>query len=65
MVKEIEMMDAKADRDGQKCPTCRKPLAKVGRSDKFRCSNPGCPVVFVRTDDDRKTKFRSRSRWGR
>jgi tRNA(Ile2) C34 agmatinyltransferase TiaS len=63
MAKEIEMMDTKANKNAEKCPTCRKALAKVGRTGKFRCSNPECLVVFVSRDVDRKSKFSSRSRW--
>ncbi len=65
MAKEIEMMDttSKSNKNAEKCPTCRKPLAKVGHTGKFRCSNPECPVVFVTSDDGRKSKFPSRSRW--
>ena len=57
------MMDMKANKNAEKCPTCRKPLAKVGHASKFRCSNPECPVVFVRRDDDKKSELPSRSRW--
>ncbi len=60
MAKEIEMMDTKANKNAEKCPTCGKPLAKVGRTGRFRCSNPECLVIFVRRDDCRKSKFRSR-----
>jgi hypothetical protein len=51
MVKEIEMAHTKAKKSAEKCPTCRKPVTKVGHAGKFRCCNPGCPVVFVRRDD--------------
>jgi len=61
MAKEIEMMNKKANKNVEKCPTCGKPLVKVGRNGKFRCSNPGCPVIFAGSDDDRKGKFSSRS----
>ena len=63
MAKEIEMIKRKADKNAEKCPACRKPLAKVGHNGRFRCSNPECPVVFVRREDDGKSKFSSRSRW--
>jgi len=55
-------MNKKANKNAEKCPTCQKTLAKVGRNGKFRCSNPGCSVVFVRKDDDRKSKLLSRWR---
>ena len=63
MVKEIEMMDKKANKNAERCPTCRKPLTKVGSAGKFRCSNPECLVVFVRGDDGRKSRLSSRSTW--
>ena len=63
MAEEIEMTDTKANKDTGKCPTCRKPLTKVGHAGKFRCCNPECPVVFMRRDEYWKSEFRSRSRW--
>jgi hypothetical protein len=63
MAKEIEMTDTKTNKNAEKCPTCRKLLTKVGRTGKFRCSNPECLVVFVRRDGDKKRKLYSRSRW--
>jgi ssDNA-binding Zn-finger/Zn-ribbon topoisomerase 1 len=57
MAKEIEMTHTKANKNAEKCPTCRKPLTKVGNSGKFRCSNPKCRVVFVREDDHRQSRF--------
>ena len=51
------MMNAKANKNVEECPTCRKRLARVGRNGKFRCSNPNCSVVFVRKDDDREGKL--------
>jgi tRNA(Ile2) C34 agmatinyltransferase TiaS len=63
MVKETEAMDTKASKNGERCPTCRKPMANVGRTGRFRCSNPKCRVVFVTRDDDRRSGFRSRGRW--
>jgi hypothetical protein len=62
MAKEIEMTDTKANKNGERCPTCRKLLTKVGRNGKFRCCNPACPLVFVEKDDDKKSKLSSRSR---
>lgn len=56
------MRDTKTNKNAEKCPTCRKPLAKVGRTGKLRCPNPECPVVFVMRDDDGKSKFSSRGR---
>jgi ssDNA-binding Zn-finger/Zn-ribbon topoisomerase 1 len=61
MAKEIEMKDTRANKNGEKCPTCTKPLTKVGRTGKFRCSNPQCSVIFVRRDDGRRSKSLSRS----
>lgn len=63
MVKEIEMTDMKANKNAEQCPTCSKPLTKVGRAGKFRCSNPQCLVVFVRRDDAIRSEFRTGSRW--
>lgn len=57
MAKEIEMAHTKASRNGENCPTCRKPLTKVGNTGKFRCSNPKCRVVFVGEDDHRQSRF--------
>jgi len=57
------MMDKKTSKNTEKCPACRKSLARVGRNGKFRCSNPRCSVVFVRLDNDKKSKSRSGSRW--
>ena len=57
------MMNRKTGKNGEGCPTCSKPLARVGRNGKFRCSNPKCSVVFVRLDNAKKSGFRSRSRW--
>jgi hypothetical protein len=56
MAKEIEMTHAKGNKNADKCPTCRKPLTKVGNTGKFRCSNPDCSVVFVGRDDYRQSK---------
>jgi len=44
------MMNEKANKDADKCPTCGKRLTKVGRNGKSRCSNPGCRVIFVRKE---------------
>jgi tRNA(Ile2) C34 agmatinyltransferase TiaS len=55
-------MNKKANRNAENCPACRKRLTKIGRNGKFRCSNPKCSVVFVRKDDDRKSKLLSRWR---
>jgi ssDNA-binding Zn-finger/Zn-ribbon topoisomerase 1 len=57
------MTDTKANKTVEMCPTCRKPLAKVGPNGKFRCCYPACPVVFVERDDNKKSKLPSRSRW--
>ena len=57
------MTDTKANKNVERCPTCRKPLTKVGRNGKFRCCNPACPVVFVGRDGDKKSKLPGRSRW--
>ena len=57
------MTDTKANKNVERCTTCRKPLTKVGRNGKSRCCNPECPVVFVRRDDAKKSKLPSRSRW--
>jgi len=57
MAKEIKTTDMKANKNTENCPTCGKPLTKVGITGKFRCSNPRCPVVFVGRDDDRKSRF--------
>ena len=56
------MTDTKANKNVERCPTCRKSLTKVGRNGNSRCCNPACPVVFVRSDDDKKSKLPSRSR---
>ena len=50
------MTDTKAKKNAEKCPTCGKPLTKVGNTGKFRCSNPDCLVVFVGRDDYRRSK---------
>ncbi len=62
MMEEVEMMDTKANKNAKECPACRKRLAKVGRAGKFRCSNPGCPIVFIRLDDNAIDKMRLRMR---
>jgi hypothetical protein len=54
MAEEIEMTDTKANKNAEGCPTCRKPLTKVGHNGKSRCRNPACPVVFVGRDDNRR-----------
>jgi len=51
------MMNAKANKNVEECPTCRKRLARVGRNGKFRCSNPKCSVIFVRKDNDRESSY--------
>jgi len=33
-----------------KCPECQRELTKVGLSNRYRCTNPPCPVVFARGD---------------
>jgi predicted RNA-binding Zn-ribbon protein involved in translation (DUF1610 family) len=63
MAKEIEMKDTKANKNVENCPTCGKPVTKIGHAGKFRCCNPECPVVFVRRDDYGESQFLSRSRW--
>jgi uncharacterized Zn finger protein (UPF0148 family) len=55
------MINKKTNKNAEKCPTCRKPLAKVGHTGKFRCSNPKCSVIFVKRYNDRKSKLRSGS----
>ncbi len=57
------MTDTKANKNAEKCPTCRKPVTKVGHAGKLRCCNPECPVVFVRRDDYRESELLSGSRW--
>lgn len=49
------MIDMKANRNDENCPTCSKRLVKVGRNGKFRCSNPHCSVIFVKKHNDRKS----------
>lgn len=64
MAKDIELMDKKANKNAEECPTCAKPPTKVGRTGRFRCSNPECLVVFVSRDDYGESEFLvSRSRW--
>jgi hypothetical protein len=57
------MTNTKANKNVERCLTCSKPLTKVGRNGNYRCCNPACRVVFVRKDDDRKSKLPNRSRW--
>jgi len=57
------MTHTKPNENAEKCPTCRKPVTKVGHTGKFRCCNPECPVVFVRRDVYGESEFQSRSRW--
>ncbi len=51
------MMNKKAIKNADKCPTCGKRLAKVGRNGKFRCSNPECRVIFVRRNEYIESRF--------